>query len=60
MVYATRCLISFYVFCFNGIVTNTPTKDLRQDLLKEIDQAMIDSSSESLQKEISNAVQNFE
>jgi Apea-like HEPN len=60
IVYARRCLISFYILCFNCIGTNTPTKDLKQELLQEIDQAMIDSSSESLQKEINNAIPDFE
>jgi hypothetical protein len=52
--------ISFYILCFNRISTNTPMKDLKQDLLQEIDQAMIDNSSGSLQKEISNTIQDFE
>jgi hypothetical protein len=61
IVYARQCLISFYILCFNRIGTNTPTKDLKQDLLQEIDQAMIDSSSRSLQKEIiSSTIQDFE
>lgn len=37
-----------------------PTKDLNQDLLQEIDQAIIDGSLESLQMEICNAIQDFE
>lgn len=39
---------------------NIPTKDLNQDLLQEIDQAIIDGSLESLQMEICNAIQDFE
>jgi hypothetical protein len=50
--------------CFNrigiNIGINIRTKNLKQELLQEIEQAMIDSSSESLQKEINNAIQDFE
>ncbi len=61
MVYARRCLISIYILCFNRVGTkNIPTKDLNQDLLQEIDQAIIDGSLESLQMEICNAIQDFE
>ena len=61
MVYARRCLISFYILCFNRVGTkNIPTKDLNQDLLQEFDQAIIDGSLESLQMEICNAIQDFE
>ena len=61
VVYARRCLISFYILCFNRVGTkNIPTKDLNQDLLQEIDQAMIDGSLELLQMEICNAIQDFE
>jgi hypothetical protein len=61
VVYARRCLISFYILCFNRVGTkNIPTKDLYQDLLQEIDQAIIDGSLESLQMEICNAIQDFE
>jgi hypothetical protein len=48
--------MSFYILCFNRVGTNIPAKALKQDLLLEIDQAMIDTSSESLQMEISNAI----
>jgi hypothetical protein len=57
--YARRCVISFYILCFNRVGTNIPAKDLKQDLLQEIDQAMIDGSLESLQMEISNAIQDL-
>jgi len=61
VVYARRCLISFYILCFNRVGTkNILTKDLYQDLLQEIDQAIIDGSLESLQMEICNAIQDFE
>ena len=60
IVYARRCLISIYILCFNRVGTNIPTKELKQDLLQEIDQAMIDGSLESLQMEICNAIQDFE
>jgi hypothetical protein len=60
VVYARRCLISIYILCFNRVGTNIPTKDLKQDLLQEIDQAMSDGSLESLQMEICNAIQDFE
>jgi hypothetical protein len=49
-----------YILCFNRVGTNIPTKDLKQGLLQEIDQAMIDGSLESLQMEICNAIQDFE
>jgi hypothetical protein len=39
--YARRCLISFYILRFNRVDTNIPTKDLKQDLLQEIDQAIM-------------------
>jgi hypothetical protein len=61
VVYARRCLISFYILCFYRVGTkNIPTKDLNQDLLQEIEQAIIDGSLESLQMEICNAIQDFE
>jgi hypothetical protein len=61
VVYARRSLISFYILCFYRVGTkNIPTKDLNQNLLQEIEQAIIDGSLESLQMEICNAIQDFE